>query len=137
MKHLKNLSLILIIIGFSSCALVSKFDQGSLDSDMLLKKEALALIQHAGEPASDYSVQIAALNSDLSSMIAKEKGKGKKNFAIQKQWDILTSPDHLLGKLLKDWQAGKPMSKTYIDEESSLISDVWDQIIESEASKIH
>jgi hypothetical protein len=130
----------MLVMGFmvaalTSCAIVAPFDQAALDSDVLIKMKAMDLIQHGTEQASVYQSQIDSLNADISSKIAIESGKGKKNFVVQKQWEILTSPDHLLGRFLKEWSAGKVFSKEYLDEEKILVEDSFNQILESESAK--
>lgn len=126
-----------LIASMTSCAIVAPFDQAALDSDITIKKEALALVSHGNENASLYANQIAALNTDISSAKAREEGKGKKNWFIQKQWELLTSPDHLLGRYIKDWQAGKIYPKAYVDEELVLIDDAFNQVISAESAKEH
>jgi hypothetical protein len=134
---MKQLTIGLVsLLLFVGCATMSKFDQNSLDSATRIKKASGELIAHATEPAATYKDQITSLQSDLSAQLAYEKGKGAQNEMTYKQWDTLAGGQHLLGKLLSDWAAGKTYTKTYVTEESSLINDAFDQIINLEGAKI-
>lgn len=129
-----NLLIVPLLILLSGCAVISRFDKLSLESAISLKAESLELVSHGTEPSAIYANKIAALQSNLSAHVSYEKAKPK-NQTSAKQWEILCSPDHLLGKFLKNWKAG--YSKTFVEEEKSLISDGWDTIISLEGAKNH
>ncbi len=93
------------------------------------------MIVHASEDPSAYQDQITSLQKDLATEKAYESGKGKQNIATQKQWDILTSDQQLLGRLLREWSAGKHHSVAFVTEETAIIDDVFNQIVELEGAK--
>lgn len=129
------IGLILFSSALMSCALISKFDQNSLDAEKKLKYESLSLMANATQSSDGFTAQIKALQADLSTEIAYEMGKGKKNLATQQELKILSDPHKLLGRFLQDWQTKKTLSQAYIDEESKLVGDAWDQLITLESSK--
>lgn len=124
------------MLGVSGCAVISHFDQNSYESAQSLKARALALVARGAEPATKYAQEIASLKSALDAAIAYEKGKGNNNLATQAQWKLLCSPDrNLLGGFLKQWQGGKTFSPAFLDEESQLIGQAFDELIRLESAK--
>lgn len=136
MKANIRASLALCAVLIVGCSTITKFDQNTLEAATRLKAASLSLLSHGSEPSTQYLAQIAALQSDLSAQLAYEKGKGAPNDITARQWQLLASPDHLLGKFLKDWAAGKTYSATFVQEELSLINDAFDQIVNLEGAKI-
>ncbi len=127
---------VFLLVALVGCAnLVSNFDQNSFNATQRIKTETMDLIVHGVEQSSNYTTQINGLRSDLSAQVAYEMGKGKNNGLTVKQWQLLSSNDHLLGKFLKKWEV-KPLSTNFVTESVSMINDSFDQIINLEGAKI-
>lgn len=132
----KLISTVLFALIFTSCAIMSNFDQNTLNAATKIKADAIALIPAAVDPAEKHTAEIEALKAELSSQVAYEQGKGKANTISCAQWDLIASEKHeLLGKFLKDWQGGKTYSPAFLIEEQQIISDSFDQILKLEGAK--
>lgn len=132
----KQLAILPLVCFLSACAVISKFDQNSLDMATSLKTDTLALMVHGGEPFAQYAEQVRSLRSRLDSALAYENGKGTPNLMTRKQWELLISPNHLLGNFLKRWEAGETLSPVYIKGEMDMVGNTFDQIIQLEGGKI-
>lgn len=119
----------------ASCTSISPFSQKAYEQATSLKAEALIIMDKATQPYADNKQTVEALKLNLEK--AYEYAKGiPKNEDITPQWAIIKDPArNSLGGFLKRWESRQTLSKEFIDEVHTLVSDGFDTIIELESGK--
>lgn len=101
-----------------------------------VKVEALNLMDKATEPYAQHTEAANTLRFKLETAYEDAKGIPKNEMATQ-MWAILKDPNrNLLGGFLTMWQKKSVLTKPFIDEKKSQVSEAFDKIIALEAGKI-
>lgn len=134
---LPSFSLIfLLVIGLSSCATISTFSETAYEQATSLKVEALLLMDKATEPFDSHLKEVESLAASVEKAYEFAKGRPKNEISA-KQWEILKDPGrNLLGGFLKRWKEESTLSRAFVNEAKSLVSDAFDTIIGLESGKI-
>lgn len=134
-----RLFVFLVLLGLlSACApLIGPYSPVAYQNATSLKAETLALMDKATEAYDTHKGEVDKLFVEVNK--AHEFVKGVPSNSISsKQWEILIKPDgDLMGKFFSRWATSdsKTLSKTFINEFKSVISDAYDEIICLEANK--
>jgi hypothetical protein len=138
---MRNFMLLLLfpaLLALSGCApTMALYSPTAYERTVELKVDALALMDQAAAPATDYQAEIQALRLDLAKAHEYAHGLPKNEITTQ-QWAILLDPDEqLLGAFLDRWQSGPPLGATFILEKKLQIAAAFDTIIGLESHKIN
>lgn len=129
-------ALIVAILFVAGCTpLIGAYSPTAYENATSLKPETLALMDKAKEAYSDHKTDVENLDVELNKAYEYVRGLPRNSISA-KQWDILISKDgDILGKFFSRWEKDGQLSKIYIQEFKSIVSDAFDEIICLEANK--
>jgi len=129
------LMLLFPVLLIGCTATVATFNQKAYEQATSLKVEALALMDKAVDPSSDYGTAIASLKLEVEEAYEYAKGLPKNDESIH-QWEIIRNPDHnsLFG-FLRRWEQMGPLDQPFIDEAKGLVSEGFDAVVGLESGK--
>ncbi|HJQ85788.1 MAG TPA: hypothetical protein VKA21_16995 [Candidatus Binatia bacterium] len=129
----------LVVVAFlvaTGCALITGYDPTSYKNATDLKVESLALIDKAGDPASQHTAAIEQVRTRLLQAYEYEKGK-KTNNETARQWAIMVAPDrNLMGGFMEKWLREGPQSAAFRSGMKSNVEQGFDTIIDLEEHKV-
>lgn len=136
-KHkITSLVVSALILFLVACApLIGPYSPTAYKNATSLKADALALMDKATKPYSEYEQKVASLMVEIDEAYEYVHGIPSDNLSAR-QWEILRDPDgSLLGMFFYRWKAKGTLSRAYIHEFKGIISDAFDEIICLEANK--
>ena len=130
------ISISLIVLFLVSCSTISPFSETAYKQSTSIKASALALMDKAQEPYSNYCKKVEDLM--LEARKAYEYAKGRpKNEESAEQWAIMIDPKgNMLAGFFEKWKSEGKQSKFFIEEAKEQISKGFDQISALESGKI-
>ena len=134
MRFLPVLSLLLILL--SNCSMFKpKFDPVGHQYAVTIKKEALALIDKAGESYSLHRDEVYLLMTRVERAYENARLKYK-NDGVTGIWDVMRSPEaNRLARFMLDWEKEDILDDTYREEAKKLLQENFDLLIKVEESK--
>ena len=135
-RALRNLLLLLTMLGFWGCATISSFDQYAYAQTTALKVDALQVMDMATDSFALHQKAVADLKINLQKVYEYEKNRPKNEITLQ-QWDLLLNPEgHLLGGFLQRWEKSSKLGATFVVNAKQIVSDAFDQISGLESHKL-
>ena len=132
------ISIFLIVAFLVGCSTISPFSETAYKQSTSIKASALALMDKATEPYSDYRKKVEELM--LEAKKAYEYAKGRpQNEESTEQWKIMIDPERkMLAGFFKKWESGQGtgLSEAFVCEAKGMISKGFDQISGLESGKI-
>jgi hypothetical protein len=128
--------LFLLLILLSNCSMFKpKFDPVGHQYAVTIKKEALALIDKAGESYSLHRDAVYLLMTRVERAYENARLKYK-NDGITGIWDVMRSPEaNRLARFMLDWEKADILDAAYREEAKKLLQENFDLLIKIEESK--
>lgn len=118
-----------------SCSSSAVFNQRAYEQDVSVKVDALALMDKADQPYSNYTDKVSKLKLNVEKAYQYAKGLPNNNETMA-QWEIIKDPQRnsLIG-FLERWKSEGTLNRAFIEAGKKLISQHFDQVIELESGK--
>jgi len=130
------ISIFLIVAFLVGCSTIAPFSETAYKKSTGIKASALALMDKAQEPYSDYSKKVEELMLEATKAYEYAKGRPK-NEESTKQWAIMIDPKrNMLAGFFEKWKSERKLSRFFIDQAKGQISKGFDQISALESGKI-
>jgi hypothetical protein len=129
-KKTINWTLLFILLFIFSCVSTPPFDQVEYERAIMLKIDALSLLDNASKDFRLYQAEAAKIRRDMRFMLeyAKHKPNNEECIAL---WERMNDPEgSFLGNVLKEWESRGSMGSAYTAGLSKIISERFDDIIE-------
>ena len=118
-----------VAVAQAACATIAPYNQTEYESATSLKVESLAMMARMSSPYADHRVEAEALQMQLDKAYEYAKGLPHNEISAQ-QWAILRNPDgHMVGGMLRRWQAEGQLSQTFVSEMIGQVSKGFDELI--------
>jgi hypothetical protein len=125
-----------VAVAQAACATIAPYNQTEYESATSLKVESLAMMARMSSPYADHRVEAEALQMQLDKAYEYAKGLPHNEISAQ-QWAILRNPDgHMVGGMLRRWQAEGQLSQTFVSEMIGQVSKGFDELIALESQKL-
>lgn len=125
-----------LVLLFSGCATISKFDQYAYTQSTSIKVDALSVMSHANESYSMHKSEVTSVQTSIDKMFEYEKNRPK-NEVTEKMWSVLKdSTGSLYGGFINRWAKNDKLDTAFIRISKDLVGQSFDQISQLESGKI-
>jgi hypothetical protein len=129
-KRISIWSFLFIPLFVLGCVSTPSFDQVEYERAIILKIDALSLLDYATKDFRLYQAEIAKVRKDMRFMLEYAKHKPNNGECIA-LWEKMNDPEgSFLGNALKEWESRGSLSAAYTEGLLTNISDRFDDIIE-------